>query len=263
MVLLFSPLSFRVVLLGVVILSHRSLVWRFFPFLDGAVFSFGWCCFPPSFGWGCFRSPSPLSGVLLSLFFCWCRFFPQHVRVCCSPLLLLQFGAAFLSWVALPSPPSFLGGVAFFLFALSAGGAVPPPSFPWPFGWYCLVCSFWWCCLPLSHSGGADLPVSPGYHQARFSWPEHPSHKGSPAHLSLALERESFSRQLEDLFMNSPSASHLRPFGRQTFKESWPHRVQSVPKEVVSERQRRLLNSKLSWIRRSYLQKRETDVCVW
>ena len=61
--------------------------------------------------------------------------------------------------------------------------------------------------------------------------------------------------------MNSPSASHLKPFGRQTFKESWPHRVQSVPKEVVSERQRRLLNSKLSWIRRSYLQKREVR-CV-
>ena len=84
-----SPLSFRVVLLGVVMLSHRSLVWRFFPFLGGAVFSFGWCCFLPSFGWCCFRSPSPLSGVPLSFFFGWCCFLPQHVRVCCSSLLLL------------------------------------------------------------------------------------------------------------------------------------------------------------------------------
>ena len=189
-----------------------------------------------------------------------------------SPLFLLgwcclAWWCCFLSWVALPSPPSFCGWCCFLPFAILAGGALPPPSFPWPFGWYCLVCSFFlWCCLPLPHSGGADFPVSPGYHQARFSWPEHPSHNASPAHLCLALEREreSFSRQLEDIFMNSPSASHLRPsFVRRTFQESWPHRFQSVPKEVVSERQRRLLNSKLSWTRRTYLQKRESDVCVW
>ena len=230
-VLLFSPLSFRVVLLGVVILSHRSLVWRFFPFLGGAVFSFGWCCFPPSFGWCCFRSsPSPLSGVLLSFFFVGVAS-SLNTCGCAALLLLLQFGAAFLSWVALPSPPSFLGGVAFFLFALSAGGALPPPSFPWPFGWYCLVCSFfWWCCLPFSHSGGADLPVSPGYHQTRFSWPEHPSHKGSPAHLCLALEREreSFSRQLENLFMNSPLCVSPETF--------WTANLQRVVATSSSER---------------------------
>ena len=138
-------------------------------------------------------------GVLLSP--------PPPLIWCCFPLL---GGAAFSSlflWVVLLSP--------FLLFRLVV--LCPPPSFPWPFGWYCLVCSFWWCCLPLPHSGGADFTVSPGYHQDRFSWPEHPSHNGSPAHLlSCTRERESFSRQLEDLFMNSPSASHLRPsFGSE------------------------------------------------
>ena len=49
-VLLFSPLSFRVVLLGVVMLSHRSLVWRFFPFLGGAVFFF-WVVLLSPFFW--------------------------------------------------------------------------------------------------------------------------------------------------------------------------------------------------------------------
>ena len=55
-VLLFSPLSFRVVLLGVVMLSHRSLVWRFFPFLGGAVFSF----------WVVLLSPSPPATIKLA-----------------------------------------------------------------------------------------------------------------------------------------------------------------------------------------------------
>ena len=112
-VLLFSPLSFRVVLLRVVMLSHRSLVWRFFPFLGGAVFFFG-VALLFLLGWCCFRSPSLLSGVLLSFFLL--ELLPPSTRAgvllsppppliwCCFPLL---GGAAFSSpffWVVLPSP---------------------------------------------------------------------------------------------------------------------------------------------------------------
>ena len=142
-VLLFSPLSFRVVLLGVVMLSHRSLVWRFFPFLGGAVFSFGWCCFPPSFGWCCFLRPfrvyclvffllvllppSTRAGVLLSP--------PPPLSWCCFPLL---GGAAFSSlffWVVLLSPfllfrlvvlcplPLFLGPLGGTAWSAPSGGA--------------------------------------------------------------------------------------------------------------------------------------------
>ena len=123
-VLLFYPLFFRVVLLGVVMLSHRSLVWRFFPFLDGAIFSFGWCCFLPSFGWCCFRTRA---GALLSPPppLIWCRF----------PLL---GGAAFSSlffWVVLLSPfllfwlvvlcslPLFLGPLGGTAWSAPSGGA--------------------------------------------------------------------------------------------------------------------------------------------
>ena len=169
-VLFFSPLSFRVVLLGVVMLSHRSLVWRFFPFLGGAVFSF----------WVVLLSlPVAPFGVLLSFFLL--VLLPPSTRA--GVLLSPPPGAAFLSWVALPFL-SFFGWCCFLsLFAL-LGGALLFSL------WVVLLCSFWWCCLPLPHSGGADFPVSPGYHQARFSWPEHPSPTTDRQHTFVLHLRE-------------------------------------------------------------------------
>ena len=129
-VLLFCPLSFRVVLLGVVMLSHRSLVWRFFPFLGGAVFFF-WVVLLSPFFWVLLLSLSRPSfqGYCLVFFFVGVA---SSLNTCgCAALPSSSFNLVLLSslgWRCLLLP-LFLGGVAFSLFALPAGGALPPSLF--------------------------------------------------------------------------------------------------------------------------------------